>query len=446
MQYIIFFILFSVSILSSDTDIFSKKVWGSTPEIFNESQTVASIQKQLSDNTDISNNFTSRNVDEPIYVSSSSEEITTGWVSQEKEGTEEVVEKIEASPSSGWVEDISPSDAPNEQFDNDIAKIESNPPSTGWVEDPNNISEVVSNIINEQNTYETVYMDNKTNENRLNDKKEIIVAQTATITQQNSDKEIISSNLISSNKIASVSQKVNDIINQKTNSVEEVITTTKPHAKIIENSFDINNYIEEFLNFIEPLTLFVKENYLLASLLFATIFLFFYLLFNSPSKREDEHDFDDDFYIPAATLSKNKSFSNEKINQPNVNNINHLQSASILSQSQYTTLYGLINETFIYEKERILLSDDITQDRKNRELISLEWKSNQILHFSLPKLSSENSYQFADGVLELLDDSLTKDILIVALKDIIGSDKIQEADKMKIRRKLAQLTDKKEHV
>ena len=91
-----------------------------------------------------------------------------------------------------------------------------------------------------------------------------------------------------------------------------------------------------------------------------------------------------------------------------------------------------------------MLASDITQERKNRALISLEWKFNQILHFSLPKLSSNNSYHFTEGVTELLDEDLTKDILVIALKDILKLKSIKEEDKMQIVKKLKNLELKKE--
>ncbi len=386
MQYIIFLILISLNLLNADSDNFSKKVWGFTPPIYNETEPISTLKQ----NRNIVKNVSSY-PSGSMRVASTSQEINTGWVNQE-----DIVEiKDEASPSSGWVADISP--------DSD-----------------------------------SVYIDNQTidNSNIITNESEVITKPEIVVNNQQSVQSDISS------------QNVNETVTQATILDEEVLPST-PRAKIIENSYNIDEYIENLKNFIEPLTMFLKDNLLLAATLFTTIFLFFYLLFSSPAKKEESNDFDEDFYIPDAILAKNKTFENDNPNssQQQVNhNINHIVNSAILTQNQYTTLYGLINETFIYEKERIVLSSDITQDRKNRELIALEWKSNQILHFSLPKLSSENSYQFTDGVLELLDDSLTKDILIVALKDIIGSNKIQESDKMKIRRKLAQLTDKKEHV
>jgi hypothetical protein len=298
------------------------------------------------------------------------------------------------------------------------------------------------------NVDEQIIVDNTTG--WIEDVAESVIVENNNIQSSPVEKEVIASNDINDDYIfVSESTTVEDI--QPTlalNTVKDVQPTLVSHddftvednepsgrAHIVENSFNINSYVEKGLAFGGVLVKFIQKNTLLASLFLLTFSFISYLLFREPSYRDNDLiDYDDeiDVHIPQAKLPKQKVSDDIIYNK-----------SSIITQSQYSTLYGLINETFIYEKERVLLSNDITQDRKNREMISLEWKFNQILHFSLPKLSSNNSSHFTEGVYELLEEDLTKDILVVALRDILKSTHINSNDKVRIEKKMKSLIPKK---
>ncbi len=110
----------------------------------------------------------------------------------------------------------------------------------------------------------------------------------------------------------------------------------------------------------------------------------------------------------------------------------NISSSMILTQEQYASLQGLIHESFLYEKERILLDKSSSQEDQNRDIISLEWKSNQILHFSLPKLSTTDMNRFIEGAKELLEEETTRDIMMIALEDIMIEDSVTKEEKSMI--------------
>jgi len=182
---------------------------------------------------------------------------------------------------------------------------------------------------------------------------------------------------------------------------------------------------------------FTQENILLIGLFLFTLGFIFYLISQNPFSSTNiiEDDYADELEIlqpVMITSTKDKIKSNDKL--------------SILSQNQYDTLYDLINEIFIHQKELIMFNESMTKERKKRELSSLEAKFNQILYFSLPKLSSSDSHHFIKGVFELLDEDLTKDVLLVSLKDILDTITLQEVDKIEIRKKIKRVTNKNELV
>lgn len=283
-----------------------------------------------------------------------------------------------------------------------------------------------------------------------------IEEEITTVAQTFTPENIITSNLVENEMIiASQNTIVSNTVQEETPMVieneiieDEILSNTvdstpveaielSGKAEIIESSLNFKIQSEKVLQFFNPLWLFVQENILLSSLFFIVLGLIFFLLFRTPSSTDiDMYDFDDEFEIPHDIKPRENS------NNP-ILPILH-ENSSIITQGQYSILYGLINETFIYEKERIMLSPDITQERKDRALISLERKFNKILHFSLPKLSSNNSSHFTEGVLELLNEEFTKDILVIALKDILNINSINEENKVEIRKKLKNLVTKKE--
>jgi hypothetical protein len=234
---------------------------------------------------------------------------------------------------------------------------------------------------------------------------------------------------------------------------EEIISEKSGTAEILDSPFDIQEYIEQFSSFISPLSTFVKENTILSGSFLSALGLFFYLLFYRPlSSKVRNNKFDDEIEIPHARMSQpqNQYYQEpqmQKALEPQKSTYVQQQEAmlnsSIITQSEYSTLYGLMNETFIFEKERILLSNDITQERKNREIISLEWKFNQILHFSLPKLSTDSPKLFVEGTKELLDEEISRDIMIIALKDILEKNTLSSLQKEDLAKHIEKVMPKK---
>ena len=298
-------------------------------------------------------------------------------------------------------------------------EVAENVTSNGWLEDTNQVIDTeVETIVSSQFIATTKTLED-----------EIIV--TAPIVE---NREIIEDEIIQ-NTLADIPvYKAEEVLVNEKVITQEIESNGK--AEIIKNSFDIEKESKNVMQFLAPLVIFMQENILLSSLFLTVLALLFFILFRTPSHtvKLDEYGFDDEFEIPQAIMPReNRNSSNPVIQD----------SSSIINQKQYSILYGLINETFIYEKEKILLATDMVQDRKNRELMALEWKFNQILHFSLPKLSSSNSYHFTEGVNELLDEEYIKDILVVALKDILNIKSITDDDKLSIRKKLKSIEPKR---
>jgi hypothetical protein len=184
--------------------------------------------------------------------------------------------------------------------------------------------------------------------------------------------------------------------------IKEVIPPQLEDKKI-----DLIKYQKLFLDFISPLGVFIKDYTALFSSFLLLLSGMFYLLFYRPLARKIANFYDEEIEIPQV-LSPLQHAQTPVIKE-----------SAIISQRRYSTLYGLINESFLYEKERLMLDKSLSQETQNREVISLEWKFNQILHFSLPKLSTNSIKRFKEGVKELLEEKITRDIMIIALEDIM---------------------------
>ncbi len=202
-------------------------------------------------------------------------------------------------------------------------------------------------------------------------------------------------------------------------------TTTKSVSKSLFNFEDNEKYRKILLDFINPLWFFMRDYPAVFSTFVAFLSTLFYLFFYQPLAKRSRRSDDEDIMIPQAMLEKEKK------------TVAVVSESSIISQSQYASLYGLMNENFIYEKERILLDAKIPQEERNREVISLEWKFNQILHFALPKLSTTDVKRFKEGVKELLEEEVSRDIMIIALEDILQEGKLKVEDKEHIKTMLA---------
>ena len=194
------------------------------------------------------------------------------------------------------------------------------------------------------------------------------------------------------------------------------IQAQTPQASRVKNFQLLENVIDFFM----PLVQFVKDFPLLFSLVLSTFTALLYFIFYRPLAMRVANYFDDEIDV---SYARNISSHTEVAN---------ISSSMILTQEQYASLQGLIHESFLYEKERILLDKASSQEDQNRDIISLEWKSNQILHFSLPKLSTTDMNRFIEGAKELLEEETTRDIMMIALEDIMIEDSVTKEEKSMI--------------
>jgi hypothetical protein len=189
-----------------------------------------------------------------------------------------------------------------------------------------------------------------------------------------------------------------------------------------EKKFDFDKYQKLLVDFVAPLGTFIKEYTLLFASFLTLLTSLFYLMFYRPLARKIANHYDEEIEIAQVRTPS------QKMQAPLT------QESAILSSHQYSTLSGLISESFLYEKERVLLDKSLSQESQNREVISLEWKFNQILHFSLPKLSTRNIERFKEGIKELLDEEITRDIMIIALEDIMIEEVLTAEEKREIKK------------
>lgn len=194
------------------------------------------------------------------------------------------------------------------------------------------------------------------------------------------------------------------------------IQAQTPQAGRVKNFQLLENVIDFFM----PLVQFVKDFPLLFSLVLSTFTALLYFIFYRPLAMRVANYFDEEIDV---SYARNISSHTEVAN---------ISSSMILTQEQYASLQGLIHESFLYEKERILLDKASSQEDQNRDIISLEWKSNQILHFSLPKLSTTDMNRFIEGAKELLEEETTRDIMMIALEDIMIEDSVTKEEKSMI--------------
>jgi hypothetical protein len=255
------------------------------------------------------------------------------------------------------------------------------------------------------------------------------------------DSPVYKTTTVADEKIRSI---LDEVKNSKNSSEQKIVTSKTPKSVENEDKFinsevdDLKGQTQEVLSYFEPIITFIKENRELTIATFSIMFLLLYLLlYGSSSNRtlDEEYEDDDEFEIVGYQNCEKKYLDH---------NIERLSSkSSILTQNQYSILYGLINESFIHEKEKILFSKQITKERKDREMISLEWKFNHILHFLLPKLSTDNPKHFVEGVKLLLNEEFAKDIVRVSMRDILDSCELDKDNKVEIEKALNRYNSKK---
>ncbi len=108
----------------------------------------------------------------------------------------------------------------------------------------------------------------------------------------------------------------------------------------------------------------------------------------------------------------------------------------ILSNTQFSALKGQLNEVYLYKKESILMNKDLSQEDKDRELVMLDWKFNQILNFALPKLESEEGREFREGIEELMQEKESRETVRAFLRDLIQDQDIDPELKQFLRNSL----------
>jgi len=196
-----------------------------------------------------------------------------------------------------------------------------------------------------------------------------------------------------------------EVVKQKSNQKNSNIITqtnyTNPQSKIVSSQ---NSIKDKSLGFFEPIIEFAKKyTTQFISIIFGTILLSYLLIF-----------------LPIIRSIK-KELENDEIEIKNhtQKKIESKQDRKILSNIEFNRLKSELNESFIYNKEEVLLSKDMTQDEKNKELVILEWKYNQILNVSLPKLESQDPKEFSQGLKELLDEKESREITRLFFKEFL---------------------------
>ena len=215
---------------------------------------------------------------------------------------------------------------------------------------------------------------------------------------------------------------VKDIISESKSDqvVIEPISSVVNEPKIIKKSTITKPILDDTINFFMPIVEFAKSHLAQFLTLIGSIGTLFYLIFAPFLRRAKKAQYSEDIDVSSHIVKKVK----EKEIQKEVNS-----DENILTQTQFSTLKGLLNESFIYAKEEVLLSGNLLQDEKNRELVMLDWKYNQILNFSLPKLDTNSSKLFTQGAKELLDEKESRDIMKVALEDILKEERVVKEDR-----------------
>jgi hypothetical protein len=187
-------------------------------------------------------------------------------------------------------------------------------------------------------------------------------------------------------------------------------TQTQKEQTIIQTE-PKNRLLEPFKNFFAPIVEFAKRYpWQLVTLLLGFTFLTYLSLFGPLLNRLKNQIYDEEIDIKNHAIKKVESKPDGKL----------------LTNLQYSKLKGELNESYIYKKEEILLSNELDQEDKNRELVMLEWKYNQILNLSLPKLEDEDAQVFSSGIKELLDEKESREITRRFFRDLIQSNSLEE--------------------
>ena len=178
-----------------------------------------------------------------------------------------------------------------------------------------------------------------------------------------------------------------------------------------QKSKSSSNLLIKSANFFEPISRFVEDYpWQFVTLIATTIFVTFFALF-----------------LPFRKMSLKDSQSDEiDLSEHIIKKVDSKPEGSVLNHAQFSELKGRLNELYIFKKEEILLSNEMQQSQKDRALISLEWKFNQILNFSLPKLDTKEARVFKEGVKELLEERESREVIHSFLRDLIQSEDIDE--------------------
>jgi len=206
---------------------------------------------------------------------------------------------------------------------------------------------------------------------------------------------------------------------------EQVVIKEVPQVKVINQEVSKKetplSVVKDLSSFFAPIATFAKDNLAQFFTLAGAIGTFLYLFLFGPllrSAKKQQYSEDIDVSSHIVKKEQKKDEVKEIVSEEN-----------ILTQTQFSTLKGLLNESFIYAKEEVLLSGNLLQEDKNRELVMLDWKYNQILNFSLPKLDTTSSKTFTQGAKELLDEKESRDIIKVALEDILKEGRVTDEDR-----------------
>ena len=204
-------------------------------------------------------------------------------------------------------------------------------------------------------------------------------------------------------------QEVKDEVNrQKSTTQTSKDSVTQSNLVKNETFTKKQNSIESFF---DPILSFAKKHTSQFIALILSSILLSYLL----------------IFLPIINSIK-KELENDEIEIKNhaIKKVEAKPQGKILNSVEYGQLKSELNESYIYKKEEILLSKDLSQEDKNREIVMLEWKYNQILNSSLPKLESEDAKIFSQGLKELLDEKESREITRVFFRDFLQKDGLDE--------------------
>ena len=175
----------------------------------------------------------------------------------------------------------------------------------------------------------------------------------------------------------------------------------------VENIQKQKSFYERIVNFLNPIFIFVTNYPLQFLTLLASLILILVGFVIIPIMRINKKDENDEIDL------------NEHI----IRKVDSKPEGKVLSSAKFSAIKGRLNESYIYKKEEILFGSDMDKQEREKALLKLEWKYNQLMNFSLSKLDSNNGKIFKEGVKELLSEAESREIIRDELMQLIHDPK-----------------------